>query len=358
MINLQKFSKKEMLEFKQGVILVKGKHMNRTALGIVDAIITLYPKATFAELKEMLPDNINHSAPKNFKSLFSPYFPDRLYGVIQPGTIRAECENSKLDITASHFTKEDEVFRSADGIEVLVSKNWESKDTTTGEHDLQNLIEHVKQHGIAVNSFEPKTIPFKKGGYELHKINPILFTKITEPQENKSKWWMILLFLTLLAAILWFIFGYNTTDEIKPVQEEEVTVETVVVEESPDISELKADIAAGANVTDRTITFKDIFFKFNNDEILSNSESSLQQAFLLMTDIPALYIEIGGHTSTEGSADYNDALSLKRAEAVKNHLVAKGIEPDRLTVKGYGETMSQKKSPEEDRRIVIKVIKY
>jgi hypothetical protein len=45
--------------------------MNRTALGIVDAIITLYPKATFAELKEMLPDNINHSAPKNFKSLFS-----------------------------------------------------------------------------------------------------------------------------------------------------------------------------------------------------------------------------------------------------------------------------------------------
>jgi len=42
---------------KQGVIEVTGKAMNRTALGVVDALLTLYPGLTFEELKAMLPDS-------------------------------------------------------------------------------------------------------------------------------------------------------------------------------------------------------------------------------------------------------------------------------------------------------------
>ena len=63
----------QISDLKKGVIEVTGKAMNRTALGVVDAIFTLYPSITFEELKTMLPDSINPAAPKNYKSLFKPY---------------------------------------------------------------------------------------------------------------------------------------------------------------------------------------------------------------------------------------------------------------------------------------------
>ena len=56
---LNSLTEKEKSELKTGVIEVTGKAMNRTALGVVDAMMQLYPKATFEELKEMLPDTIN-----------------------------------------------------------------------------------------------------------------------------------------------------------------------------------------------------------------------------------------------------------------------------------------------------------
>ena len=86
---LTKLNTAQKQELKKGVIEVYGKHMNRTALGTVDAILKLYPLITFDELKEMLPDTINPAAPKNYKSLFKPYT-DRLYGVIQSAAIREE----------------------------------------------------------------------------------------------------------------------------------------------------------------------------------------------------------------------------------------------------------------------------
>jgi OOP family OmpA-OmpF porin len=48
-------------------------------------------------------------------------------------------------------------------------------------------------------------------------------------------------------------------------------------------------------------------------------------------------IEVSGHTDSRGTVQYNQALSVKRAQAVRNYLVSKGIAADRLTVVGYGE---------------------
>lgn len=208
MILLSKLTKTEKKELEKGVIEVYGKHMNRTALGVVDAVLQLYPSVTFPELKEILPDKINPAAPKNYKSLFKPYT-ERLYGVVQSGVIRKECENEGLDINASHFTEKGETFRTADGIEVLVSKSWESKDTATSEHDLQNLIDHVAQYGIRVVSFEAKDEDFTKGGYFLKINNPTLFKKISSKQQSVSKivWLLLSLGIAIsVAAVLFFIF--------------------------------------------------------------------------------------------------------------------------------------------------------
>lgn len=197
---LAKLTPAEKKELKKGIIEVYGKHMNRTALGVVDAIIKLYPDATFDDIKKILPDSINPSAPKNFKSLFKPYT-NRPYGVLQSGAIRDEYTKEGLDIGSSHFVGEGETFILKDGTEVLVSKTWESKDTETNEHDLQNLIDHVEKYGVRVVSFEAKDQDFNKGGYFLKIIQPILFKKLTEPSKSKNKLlWLILILLVLAAG--------------------------------------------------------------------------------------------------------------------------------------------------------------
>ena len=193
---LEKLSDNDKKLLKNGVIEVTGKAMNRTAIGVVDAFVTLYPKATFDELKEMLPDSINPSAPKNYKSLFKPYT-TRDYGVIQSGSIRKECTDQELDINASHFIEKEETFTSSDGIEILVSKSWESKDTETGESDIQNLIKHVSQYGIRVIQVEKKEA-FNKGNYNLDIINPSLKAAIEKAATKKKfPWWIILILLGL-----------------------------------------------------------------------------------------------------------------------------------------------------------------
>lgn len=198
----EKLSDSQKLSLKKGVIEVSGKHMNRTALGVVDAMLQLYPKATFEELKQMLPDELNPAAPKNYRSLFKPYT-DRLYGVIQPGSIRKECEDQELDIHASHFTDETEIFRSADGIEILVSKSWESKDTESGEHDLENLIKHVEKYGVRVVEYN-KDKPFTKGGYSLSVVNPTLLDEIQNPKKNSFPYWIIILIIALASIGVYF----------------------------------------------------------------------------------------------------------------------------------------------------------
>lgn len=197
---IKKLSEAQKSELKKGVIEVTGKAMNRTALGVVDAIFTMYPNTTFQELKTMLPDTINPSAPKNYKSLFKPYT-DRLYGVIQPGSIKKECEEQGLDVNASHFTKEGETFITSDGIEVLVSKTWESSDTETGENDLQNLINHVQQYGIRVTKVEKK-VAFNKGEYHLEVINPILLSSIQNNSKKKFPWWIVIIIVLVILGII------------------------------------------------------------------------------------------------------------------------------------------------------------
>jgi hypothetical protein len=185
----ERLSAEQKKALKKGVIQVTGKSMNRTALGVVAAIFELKPSITFEELKQMLPDKINPSAPKNYKSLFAPYS-NRAYGVVQPGSIRQECEAQSLDVSASHFIEPNETFQTSDGVEVLVSRSWESADTLTKEHDLQNLINHVAQYGIKVVQVE-KAQDFNKGDYHLEVINPELLTILQKPQSSVLKWIII-----------------------------------------------------------------------------------------------------------------------------------------------------------------------
>ena len=59
----------------------------------------------------------------------------------------------------------------------------------------------------------------------------------------------------------------------------------------------------------------------------------------LMTKYPDMTIELGSHTDSRGDDNYNQKLSLRRANSARRWLMNKGVAGDRITAKGYGETV-------------------
>lgn len=356
MITFKKLTEAQKKELKKGVIEVTGKAMNRTALGVVDAIFTLYPNITFPELKEMLPDTINPSAPKNYKSLFKPYT-DRLYGVVQSGSIREECELQGFDLNASHFINENETFRTADGIEVLVSKSWESSDTATGENDLQNLVDHVEQYGIRVTKVE-RNEAFNKGGYNLEVIDPVLLNTIQSPEKKKFPWWILVLILVILAGILIFVKDGKEKEGILPQEQTTPRSDNEEKNSIGPLDEIKNQIASGENTEGQSVHFHEMLFGKDSDILLPESQVYLKEVFEVMTDIPALKLHIVGHTSSEGDPSYNLELSSKRALAVSSFLQNQGINSDRFTTEGRGSNSPLESNDTEDGRKLNRRIEF
>lgn len=84
------------------------------------------------------------------------------------------------------------------------------------------------------------------------------------------------------------------------------------------------------------ITLNNIFFKTDQYDLEPTSLAELEKIFTFLQQNPQVRIEIGGHTDNTGSAEYNYQLSLKRAEAVSEYLIQRGIDPARIQAKGYG----------------------
>lgn len=83
-------------------------------------------------------------------------------------------------------------------------------------------------------------------------------------------------------------------------------------------------------------TLRNIFFMKDSYKLDPSSDYELDRLVAFLNDNPSVKIEIGGHTDNTGTEMYNQELSRKRAEAVKQYLVDKGIDPTRLKAKGYG----------------------
>ena len=107
----------------------------------------------------------------------------------------------------------------------------------------------------------------------------------------------------------------------------------------PDSRDKCPDTPKGAQVdVDGCWAFHGVFFDFDKATIKPKFKSMFDNAVEVMNRNPSLTVRIEGHTDSVGSAKYNMGLSIRRAQAVKDHLVKMGIAPSRLTVKGFGES--------------------
>ena len=73
---------------------------------------------------------------------------------------------------------------------------------------------------------------------------------------------------------------------------------------------------------------------------------------------PEIVIEVGGHTDSDGTDADNQALSERRAKAVKDALVELGIKESMLVTKGYGESQPKADNTTDDGKFRNRRIQY
>jgi OmpA-OmpF porin, OOP family len=81
-----------------------------------------------------------------------------------------------------------------------------------------------------------------------------------------------------------------------------------------------------------------VYFDFNKATLKPEARTIVQQAAAAAKQGQMPHIGVTGHTDTVGSANYNQSLSERRADAVRKQLIADGVSADEITAKGVGKT--------------------
>ena len=103
-----------------------------------------------------------------------------------------------------------------------------------------------------------------------------------------------------------------------------------------------------------------IIFDLNSAALKPQSMQTIDQIATVMKNNPESDILVKGHTDSSGAEKYNQDLSERRANAVRNYLIAKGVAPARITALGFGMTMpiapnDTSEGREKNRRVEIEI---
>lgn len=278
-------------------VRVFGKAQNRTALGIINAYLVMYPQATFEDFEKAFPKALNTDSgwPVNFKHL-------------------EECqtENEK----GFWFTEEDEVLHLQDGTNMAVVKMWTKPS-------FERLVEHAKQYDIEVAEFE-KGMKGQKGGFRLEYLNGYVPPMM---QKKSLPMWLIvlivLLLLGLLGAVLGLALGKKGKTQVVEVEKVVVVHDTLYIQQLEEIEK----------------NFNAAEFVAGKAELSDDAKFVLHDLAKLMQKNPELRLRLEGHTSAEGEAAFNQRLSEERAAAAVAFMVEhEGIDAARLEAVGLGST--------------------
>lgn len=104
-------------------------------------------------------------------------------------------------------------------------------------------------------------------------------------------------------------------------------------------------------------TFRgETFFDYDKSTLLPGAYAELQRISDVLNKYPQTIIEVGGHTDTRGSEEYNLRLSEQRAQAVKNELIRNGVMAQRIKAVGYGESRPISSDHAMNRRVEIIIV--
>ncbi|MFB0874708.1 MULTISPECIES: OmpA family protein [unclassified Sphingobium] len=103
-----------------------------------------------------------------------------------------------------------------------------------------------------------------------------------------------------------------------------------------------------------------ITFAYDRADVQPQFQPTLNDVASVLAQYPKTYIDVLGHTDSDGSDAYNQTLSERRAQAVASYLVSRGVQSARLATRGYGETQPIASNATEEgkaanRRVEIKI---
>ncbi|MGL4393522.1 MAG: OmpA family protein [Fusobacteriaceae bacterium] len=154
--------------------------------------------------------------------------------------------------------------------------------------------------------------------------------------------------LFVLGALLLTIVGCSSTQPAPVAEAAKVGVVTLFNENGIVITKDEN------NILTLTMGTK-VLFDFNDAKVKTELKPTLDTLAKALVTNPTIKLQIDGHTDNLGTDAYNQTLSVKRANSVKNYLTAKKVKKTMITVKGYGETkpLNDNSTPElqaENRR--------
>jgi len=104
-------------------------------------------------------------------------------------------------------------------------------------------------------------------------------------------------------------------------------------------------------------TFKgETYFDHNSTVLKPGGHREISRIAAVLNRYPHTTIQVAGHTDQRGSQSYNQQLSWNRAMAVKSALVKQGVNPQRISTVGYGETQPISSSYAQNRRVEVTII--
>lgn len=114
--------------------------------------------------------------------------------------------------------------------------------------------------------------------------------------------------------------------------------------------------------TGEIVRLNNIFFDYDKSVLKEESFPELNRVVKFLRENPTVEIEISGHTDARGSDEYNLKLSHDRSRSVVEYLITQGVTTDRLTYRGYGESMpvatnDTEEGMELNRRVEFKIMK-
>ena len=92
-------------------------------------------------------------------------------------------------------------------------------------------------------------------------------------------------------------------------------------------------------IINRPIVLENIYYDLDKWAIRADAATGLDKLVAILKENPGIKIELGSHTDSRADDAYNMRLSQKRAESAVNYIISHGVSKERITAKGYGESM-------------------
>lgn len=123
----------------------------------------------------------------------------------------------------------------------------------------------------------------------------------------------------------------------------QVTAEVQTLKQEPVKAEVQQEVPqtnkAVQDEINSIIEQSGIIFKRMSYNVTPKSMETIEAVAVILKKYPLLHFEVAGHTDAKGDESFNQFVSEQRAQSVMKILIDLGVEPERLTAKGYGETM-------------------